>query len=126
MLDIQKQIDYWRKGAAEEWEFACELLTRGRTRHGLFFLHLTVEKIIKAHVCKKTGDIPPKIHALLRLAALTGLAVSQEDSDFLGELTLFNIEGRYPNFYGELPPDSDVQRIRRETERVYLWFLNQL
>jgi len=126
MLDIQKQIDYWRKGAAEEWELATHLLDEDRIRHGLFLLHLTIEKAIKAHVCKKTGDVAPKSHNLLQLAEIAGLVVSQEESDFLGELSLFSIEGRYPDFYGELPLAQDVRRIRQETERIYLWLLSQL
>jgi len=126
MVNIEKQIAYWRKGAEEERSLSAELFESGRTRHGLFFLHLSLEKLIKAHVCKKTGDIPPKSHNLLRLAELAGLDVSQYDCAFLGELSLFNIEGRYPNLYDELPPVQDVQRIKKETERIYLWLLNQL
>jgi len=126
MIDIQKQIAYWRIGAAEEWELATHLLDEDRVRHGLFLLHLTIEKAIKAHVCKKMEGMPPKSHNLLRLAELAGISLSREDGDFLGELSLFNIEGRYPDFYGALPPPADVRRIRQETERIYLWLLNQL
>ncbi len=126
MIDIQKQIDYWRHGAAEERDVALYLLRENRLRHALFLLHLSIEKILKAHVCKKNGDLPPKSHNLLRLADATGMVYTQHDRDFLGELSLFNIEGRYPELYEELPPASEVQRIALETERIYQWLLNQL
>ncbi len=126
MIDIQKQIDYWCRGATEEWELATHLLDESHIRHGLFLLHLTIEKVIKAHVCKTTADIPHKSHNLLRLADSAGVILSQHDRDFLGELSLFNIEGRYPDFDEVLPPSEEVKRIRQETERLYLWLLNQL
>ena len=126
MFDVQKHVVYWLEGAAEELEVANELLADGRTRHGLFFLHLTIEKVMKAHVCQTTAAVPPKIHNLLRLSELAGLSMTQEDRDFLGELSLFNMEGRYPDTYGALPPDPDVQRIQQETERIYQWLRNQL
>lgn len=28
MVDIKKQIDYWRKGAAEDWDIAVDLVQR--------------------------------------------------------------------------------------------------
>jgi hypothetical protein len=31
-------------------------VARGRTRHGLFFAHLALEKTLKAHVCRATNE----------------------------------------------------------------------
>lgn len=126
MVNIEKQIDYWRKGAAEEWELATDLFARGHTRHGLFFSHLTLEKIIKAHVCKKTSDIAPKDHNLVRLIEKAMLPLSEEDRSFLSGMTRFNVEGRYPDSYEELPSAESVDNIRKESERVYKWLLEQL
>jgi HEPN domain-containing protein len=126
MIDIQKQIDYWRKGAAEEWALATELFASGRTRHGLFFLHLTLEKIIKAYVCKKINDIAPKDHNLIRLVEKSMLPILDEDKSFLGGMTRFNIEGRYPDSYEELPSIDSVEKIRINCDRIYKWLLQQL
>ena len=52
MVDIDKQISYWKESADEDWAVAQQLLGSGRTRHGLFFAHLTLEKMLKALVCK--------------------------------------------------------------------------
>lgn len=68
MIDINKQINYWRNSAIEDWEVARELLKSGRVRHGLFFAHLAIEKLLKAHVCRSTKDLAPRIHNLVRLA----------------------------------------------------------
>jgi len=54
LVNIDKQVAYWRNGAVEDWEVAAHLLERGNVRHGLFFVHLAVEKALKALVCRNT------------------------------------------------------------------------
>lgn len=73
MLDSGKQVDYWRQGADEDWEVAVKLVTDGKSRHGLFFAHLALEKMLKALVCRHTRDVPPRIHNLTRPSELAGL-----------------------------------------------------
>jgi HEPN domain-containing protein len=126
MVNVQKQIDYWRAGAVEEWKFAGHILDEGDVRHGMFFVHLSLEKIIKAHVCKKTGGLAPQIHTLLKLLDTAGLVISQEDREFLGEMTQYNIAGRYPDLSKTLPPPVRVEEIRQKAERIYSWLLSQL
>lgn len=104
MIDIGKQIAHWRNSAVEDWSVAQDLVTRGKIRHGLFFAHLTLEKTIKAHVCKATGELASKIHNLVRLSQIAGLALSEDQIDLLAEVSEFNIEGRYPEML--LPPPS--------------------
>jgi len=57
MVNIDKHISYWRNMAEEDWEVANQLIASDKIRHGLFFLHLSLEKILKAHVCHNTKDI---------------------------------------------------------------------
>jgi HEPN domain-containing protein len=104
MIDIKKQIVHWRNSAEEDWNVAQDLVSRGKIRHGLFFAHLTLEKMIKAHVCKATGELASKIHNLVRLSQIAGLKLSEDQIDLLAEVSEFNIEGRYPEML--LPPPS--------------------
>lgn len=73
MIDIDKQIAYWRDSADEDFAVARELVRWTRIRHGLFFAHLALEKALKAHVCRVTHDIAPRVHNLVRLAELAEL-----------------------------------------------------
>ena len=77
-------------------EVARDLVARGRTRHGLFLAHLALEKVLKAHVCRQTRDLAPKIHSLVRLAELALIELANEHLDTLAEMNAFNVEGRYP------------------------------
>ncbi len=67
MIDTQKHIDYWRITAESDIETAGILLDKDKIKEGLFFCHLTLEKIFKAHFVNKTGNIAPKTHDLFYL-----------------------------------------------------------
>ncbi len=124
MIDIQVQIVYWRNGAKEDWVVAQELLENGRIRHGLFFVHLALEKALKAHVCQKTHDLAPRIHNLVRLAELAGVSLSQEQIDVLADINTFNIEGRYPELLAPLPTLSEVKTYVVQAKEVLEWLTN--
>jgi len=126
MIDIEKQIAYWRNGATEDWAVAQELINKGRTRHGLFFAHLALEKLLKAHVCRHTQDLAPRLHNLVRLAELAELAPNQEQIDVLAEMNAFNIEGRYPDTLAPPPAPTEAKQYLRRAKEVYRWLMNQL
>jgi len=126
MLDIEKQISYWRNGAAEDWAVAQELVNKNRTRHGLFFAHLALEKLLKAHVCRHAQDLAPRLHNLVRLAELAELAPNQDQIDILAEMNAFNIEGRYPDTLVPPPTPREAKQYLRRAKEVYRWLMNQL
>jgi len=126
MIDIRKQIAYWRIGAAEDWEIAQELINSRRVRHSLFFAHLTLEKLLKAHVCRHTQDLAPRLHNLVRLAELAALSLSDAQIDLLAEMNAFNIEGRYPDLLMPPPSLDEARDYLRRAEEVYQWLMNQL
>jgi HEPN domain-containing protein len=125
MIDVEKQIAYWRDGAAEDWQVAQELVNLGRTRHGLFFAHLALEKLLKAHVCRALSDLPPRIHALLRLAERANLTLSEAQRLFLARFDRYQLEGRYPELL-PVPPTVDLAREElKQAQEVFEW-LNRL
>jgi HEPN domain-containing protein len=126
MLDVEKQVSYWRDGAIEDWEVAQTLTKAGRIRHGLFFAHLCLEKLLKAHSCRHTQTLAPRIHNLVRLAHLTDLQFTTEQINVLAEMNAFNLEGRYPDSLTIPPTQSEAMAYLHQTEEVYLWLLNQL
>jgi HEPN domain-containing protein len=96
-MDIQNQIEYWKTGAEEDFAAAQPLLEKGYLRHCLFFVHLALEKMLKAHVVVQTREIPPRIHNLVRLAQLARLELNKEQESFLRRFDVYQLEGRYPD-----------------------------
>jgi len=93
----KRQIEYWSKSAARDWETANYLFCGKRYDACLFYCHLTLEKILKAHVVKTTQKLAPKIHDLRRLAELSRLDIDKDTMESLAAFNRFNIRARYPD-----------------------------
>ena len=107
-------------------EVARELITHGRTRHGLFFAHLSLEKALKAHICRQTRELAPRLHNLVRLADLAALKPDQKQMDILAEMNAFNVEGRYPETLGLPPTPAEAQSYLSRADEVFQWLIQQL
>lgn len=126
MIDIKKQIAYWQNGSYEDWTVALELFKRQRIRHSLFFAHLALEKMLKAIVCRKTNDLAPPIHNLVRLADLGGIILNEEQRDLFADVNEFNIEGRYPEMLTPPPLEDEAHKYLKKIEEVIQWLKNLL
>jgi HEPN domain-containing protein len=96
-MDIKQQMRYWVVSSEEDFAAAQSLLDKGHLRHCLFFAHLAVEKMLKAHVVKTTREIPPRIHDLLRLSQIAALDLDEAQKGRLLEFRAYLLEGRYPD-----------------------------
>ena len=123
MLDVRKQIDYWTAGAVEDSEAAETLLAAGKIRQGLFFHHLSLEKALKAHVCKVTGELAPRLHNLVRLSQLASLEPTQEQLDILADMNAFNLAGRYPDMLGPMPGREEADAYCARAKEMLEWLL---
>lgn len=126
MIDINKQIGFWREGATEDWEVASDLVNKNRVRHGLFFAHLALEKALKAHVCTVTQDLAPRLHNLVRLSEIADLSLNSGQLDVLAEMNAFNIEGRYPDTLSPPPNKKQALEYIAKSKKVFQWLIGQL
>lgn len=126
-MDTEGQITYWCIGSDEDWDVAVELLKAKKIRHALFFLHLAMEKMLKAHVCRATGEQPPRIHDLVRLANRAGLDLPEAWLLLLGRMNAFCLMGRYPGnpTTQNISPDI-AHRYLREAQEVRTWLQQKL
>ena len=124
MVNVAKHIEYWKQSAGEDFVVAGELVDKGRYRHGLFFMHLALEKLLKAHVCKSTNALAPKIHNLRRLAELARLQIPTEMIKSTARLNEFNLEGRYP--VAEPISESDARGYVTKGVELFEWLMKQL
>ena len=86
-FDIEKQIAHWRSGADEAWDVPVDMINKDRrTQFGLFFVHLALEKILKAHIWQAVKKLPPHIHNLSRLAEIAGLPLDDKNRKVLSEI----------------------------------------
>ena len=99
MMTKTDHITYWKTIAEKDIIAVEHLFEKGDYVHSLFFAHLLLEKLLKAHFVKDNPtNFPPKIHNLTRLEALTNLGLAQSEIVFLERMTDFQLEGRYPDY----------------------------
>ena len=123
---VQKQIEYWKNTAESDFETAKLLIDNGKLLHGLFFCHLTVEKILKAHYVKSTGKLAPKTHKLFYLLENIDLVLDEARRKFLTVLQKYQLEGRYPENEISVPEKEEAKSYLIETKGLLEWLIQKL
>ena len=124
-------IQYWRNMAERDWKAVGDLAASKNNVHALFFAHLVIEKLMKAHWIQdnSTESTPPRVHNLEYLLSQTRLTMSAENIDELRIMNAWNIEGRYQDYRDLLfatTTDEYTAEKLQKVNQIRLWLLNQL
>jgi len=130
---MKESVKYWLDIADYDIETAKAMLNTCRYLYVGFMCHQVIEKALKAIIARDCGEgeLPPKIHHLLKLADRAGLfnKMSPERQSFIKELNPMNIEARYPEYKekiaASLTKDICVEVLAR-TEEMLCWIKGQL
>ncbi|MCX7044642.1 MAG: HEPN domain-containing protein [Candidatus Sumerlaeota bacterium] len=125
-MDVPKQIEYWQKGSGESLRSVPTLIKGKFWTEALFWMHLAVEKALKANVAKRTQAIPPYIHNLSRLAEIADISLSQTQHLLCQELNDYQRFARYPDMSIPEPDDKTAMRILNSAMEFQQWLLNRL
>lgn len=93
---VRESVSYWLVTARHDYDTMITLFQNKRYSDCLFFGHIILEKILKAHVVQVTKKPAPYIHDLVRLEQLAKLEFSSAAIHFLHQVNDFNIRARYP------------------------------
>jgi len=108
-------------------ETARHMLATGRFLYVIFMCHLSLEKMLKAHVTEVTQTIPQKTHDLIYLIKKSGLEVPQAYLEFVGKINAASIPTRYPDDLQRALKDYPrpiAQEYLQQTESVLQWLKN--
>lgn len=97
-FDVRKIVEYWKITAEHDYDTMLSLFKSKRYYGSLFFGHVILEKILKAHVVQTTKKEAPKTHDLARLQELAEIEISRGEKDLLYQVNEFNIRTRYPDY----------------------------
>jgi HEPN domain-containing protein len=121
MDDLSRQ---WAERAQYDLDTADAMFKAERYLYVLFCCQQAVEKALKAVIVKKTGELPPRIHQLVRLVELARVAAEERQVDFLRELSNYYIPSRYPEEAAELGADvaqEDTRRVLAQSREFIQW-----
>ena len=88
-------VTHWIKSSDDDSVVMDSLFSNGHYSWSLFVGHLVVEKMLKAHYAKNRDINIPRSHNLSYIAAKSGLPLSDDQVNFLDEVTTFNVDARY-------------------------------
>lgn len=129
LKDKLKVVRHWERAAELDWSTSEVLFKNRKYIPALFYCHLCLEKILKAHVVKLVGDHAPHTHNLPYLAGKTDLQFSKVDLEFLDLASDFNIGTRYPEdidlLYQKMNKEFAKETLK-EAKRLYTWLKNLL
>ena len=123
-------INYWVKTAEKDWDTVNYLFKGEKYVYCLFFAHLTLEKLIKAHWVKDNeSNYTPKTHNLVYLIKNTSIIVDEDILSFLEEFNDFQIEGRYPDYMLQINKRYNKKltiTVLSKAKEYRKWLINHL
>lgn len=125
----EELVIYWLDSADIDYQAMESLYEKGNFIWTLFVGHLVIEKILKAHYINNTGDTPPQIHNLLKIAEDAHIELTEEQKDYLLEVTTFNIKARYPDYKFKFYKKADREFTTRHVasiKELRQWLLKKI
>ena len=99
MMTKEQYVDYWIDTAQNDWITVEAMFDAKRYLHCLFWAHLVLEKLAKAHWVKTHQEnIPPKVHNIVWLLEESNVKMTTEDITFLEVFNRFQLSTRYPDY----------------------------
>ena len=97
-MKLADVVRRWYDGAEESWEVVIQLFTTKKYQFALFFLHLTLEKILKGLYLNKFSEPSSYTHDLKKLTVAIGVSLSEKELQELEEISSFNVSARYEEY----------------------------
>ncbi len=122
-------VSYWVESSKQDFKVSEELFGMENYNYALFFLHLSLEKLLKGIFVTKKKLVAPPIHDLEKIVKEIGLTVTSQDKKNLTEISSFNIKARYDDyklkFYKKATKEYTKKWLKTGT-KFYKRFIKEL
>ena len=122
-------IQHWVDSAKQNYSTMQHLIDSKDYSWALFLGHLVIEKLLKAIYVKKLKTHAILTHDLLRLANKIGLTLTDDQQEWLDEITTFNLNARYDShkqdFHKLCTKEFTIIWIDK-IEKIKQWLTKQL
>lgn len=100
-IDVEKIVKHFIETSDDDFKTMLSLYDSKSFGWSLFLGHISVEKLLKAVYVNKYRKHAPFLHNLYRLAELSNIDLTDEQSDWLDKVTSFNLNARYDDYKRE-------------------------
>jgi len=119
MMTKEEHIKYWVDTAGNDWKVTGDTFDAKNYMHCLFWAHLTLEKLAKAHwVRTHDENIPPKVHNVVWLLEQSNMDLGEETMNFLEDFNDFQLSGRYPDYTNSIYKRCTKEYTREKLEKI--------
>lgn len=121
-----KHVDYWINLSNYDLDIAEAVYEKKYYLHCGFMCHQSIEKLFKAMFVQIKKTTPPKTHNLDKIITECGREkdFTEEQYNFIDELTPLNIQARYPAYKEMLLKMIDKKKafqILQKTKEMHKW-----
>ncbi len=126
-----KEIEkYWLTSSNDALDTSRQLFNNKKYNHSMFFLHLSIEKMIKALYVNRNKKEAPFGHNLqILISKIQELNTPKTTLKILTMITTFNISARYDdyksNFY-KICTKNFAQKYLNKSEKIIKWLKSQM
>jgi len=129
-MNLREIEQYWLESSDDDFDTAEKLLQNKKYVQSMFFLHLSIEKLLKALFVRANQSEAPWGHSLRYIAEkIQGIQWEANRLDLLSEITTFNISARYDDykrsFYKVCNEEFAHQYLQKGNE-VKEWLKSQM
>ncbi len=100
-INVDKIVKHWIETSEDDYQTMLTLFNSKKYSWALFLGHISTEKLLKALYVKRFEKHAPFTHNLYRLAEQLDLKLSEEQADWLDEITSFNLNAIYDDYKRE-------------------------
>ncbi len=128
-MELKDKIHYWKRLSDYDLKTAQGVFEKKYYPYTLFFLHLSIEKILKSIYLAQLKLDPPRIHNLTYLAQKCNLKLTDNYWNLFAELNEFNIESRYPEYKQGLYKIANKKYTFKyivQTKELHKWLKKKL
>jgi len=126
-----KEIElYWINDSNSKFDTAKVLFKKKKFVDSMFYLHLSIEKMVKGLFVNQMQKESPFGHNLLIIASrITSIRLPDEHKQLLGEINNFNISTRYDDYklsFHQICTKQFAKDYLLKGEKVIKWLKSNL
>ncbi len=129
-MDLKDVEKYWIYASSDAYNTATILFKKKKYKDSMFYLHLSLEKMLKGLYVNYMDEEAPWGHNLQSIGMkISGLNLPEDKKILLGQITAFNIKARYDDYkesFNKLCDKKFAKNYLKSGKELLSWLKSQL